>query len=125
LLKKRSIHLIAGWSFILLGIAGLVLPFLQGFLFLLVGLLFLAREYPWASRILNWFRKWLKKHFPKAGKAFHQAEEYVDTEMQRMATQKGYFWKRLWMIVGVLILLAGIGYLLSLLFHWLKYLIIG
>jgi uncharacterized membrane protein YbaN (DUF454 family) len=121
-LKKRSIHLIAGWSFIFLGIAGLILPILQGFLFLLVGLIFLAREYPWAARILNRFRKWTNKHFPKAGKAFQQAEEYTDKELHLIATQKGYVWKRLWLILLFFLLMGGIGYLLSILFNWLKHL---
>jgi hypothetical protein len=39
-LKRGAIH-IAGWGFILLGIIGLVLPILQGILFILVGLLLL------------------------------------------------------------------------------------
>ena len=41
---KRWGILVAGWAFILLGIAGLFLPVLQGILFLLIGLLILLRN---------------------------------------------------------------------------------
>ena len=43
---------VAGWAFILLGIAGLFLPILQGILFLLIGLTLLSAEYVWAHRLL-------------------------------------------------------------------------
>jgi uncharacterized protein len=58
---KRILILAAGWSFILLGIVGLVLPFLQGILFILVGLTILSSEYEWARR---WLTK-LRERFPK------------------------------------------------------------
>ncbi|MGE0406282.1 MAG: PGPGW domain-containing protein [Candidatus Korobacteraceae bacterium] len=44
---------VLGWLFVLLGIAGLVLPILQGILFLMIGLYLLSREYPWAQRMLE------------------------------------------------------------------------
>lgn len=50
---KRVAAIIAGWIFVGLGILGLFLPFLQGILFLLVGLIILAREYHWARRLLT------------------------------------------------------------------------
>ena len=58
---KRLAILIAGWAFILLGIAGLFLPVLQGILFLLIGLIILSSEYVWAHKILMR----LKARFPK------------------------------------------------------------
>ena len=39
---RRIAILILGWIFILLGIVGLFLPFLQGFLFLFIGVLLFA-----------------------------------------------------------------------------------
>ena len=71
-----------GWAFIALGVAGLFLPFLQGVLFLLVGLTILSTEYVWAHNLLQKLRKrfpsftarldmakmragaWLKRVFP-------------------------------------------------------------
>ncbi len=73
-----------GWMFILLGIAGLVLPVLQGILFLAIGVLLLAsvsyrvrrwlviarRRYPAFGRALDagrhrvraMGRRWVKRH---------------------------------------------------------------
>ena len=50
---KHIVMLVLGYGFLVLGVLGLFLPFLQGFLFLLVGLLILARHAPWAERLLE------------------------------------------------------------------------
>ena len=57
---KRIALIVAGWGFLLLGIAGLFLPILQGILFILVGLTILATEYHWARL---WIVK-LRQRFP-------------------------------------------------------------
>ena len=44
----------AGWSLMGLGVLGLVLPFLQGFLFLALGLFVLRHQYLWAHRGTGW-----------------------------------------------------------------------
>ncbi len=49
----RWLAQILGYGFLVLGVAGLVLPFLQGILFIVVGLLLLARSAPWARRLLE------------------------------------------------------------------------
>jgi uncharacterized protein len=59
---KRILLEITGWTFIVLGIAGLFLPVLQGILFLLVGLAILSTQYDWARR---WILK-LRQRFPEA-----------------------------------------------------------
>lgn len=59
--------------FIVLGIIGLVLPFLQGFLFIAIGLLLL-------SLYSASLRAWIDKQtipYPKIHKAVLQAEEWV------------------------------------------------
>ncbi len=43
-----------GWAFLLLGILGLVLPFLQGFLFLALGVFVLRDQHIWAARRWGW-----------------------------------------------------------------------
>jgi hypothetical protein len=45
-----------GYVFLMLGVFGMFLPVLQGFLFLLIGLIILARHAPWAERLLNRLR---------------------------------------------------------------------
>ncbi|HLX74293.1 MAG TPA: PGPGW domain-containing protein [Terriglobales bacterium] len=63
---KRIGVLLLGWGFVLLGIAGLFLPVLQGILFLLIGLVILSSEYVWAHKLLQK----LRQRFPAiAGKA--------------------------------------------------------
>ena len=54
---KLIVTHIVGWVFILVGIAGLVLPILQGILFILVGLFILSSVSPWASNLLHKVRK--------------------------------------------------------------------
>lgn len=49
---KRIAGIVAGWTFIVLGVAGLFLPFLQGILFLAIGFLILSTEYHWARRLV-------------------------------------------------------------------------
>jgi len=49
----RWLKLAAGYAFLVLGVAGLVLPFLQGILFLLIGLSILATEQAWAHRLVG------------------------------------------------------------------------
>jgi hypothetical protein len=44
----------AGWSLMGLGVIGMVLPFLQGFLFLALGLFVLRHQYLWAHRGMGW-----------------------------------------------------------------------
>lgn len=46
-----------GYSFLSLGVLGMFLPVLQGFLFLFVGLIILARHALWAERLLGYLRQ--------------------------------------------------------------------
>jgi uncharacterized protein len=78
---KRILILITGWSFIVLGIAGLFLPFLQGVLFLFVGLIILSSEYVWAHRLLTK----LKERFPKLGRAADHATEKAKAWLRRIS----------------------------------------
>jgi len=47
---------VLGYGFLVLGVLGMFLPILQGFLFLFVGLIILARHAPWAERLLSYLR---------------------------------------------------------------------
>ena len=81
-LKRVSIHVI-GWGFILLGILGLVLPILQGFLFILVGLFILSSVSPWAARLLDK----LRSRFPKTSKLFDDAKSKARTAQTRLTAR--------------------------------------
>jgi uncharacterized membrane protein YbaN (DUF454 family) len=54
---KRVVALVIGWALIALGVVGLFLPFLQGILFILLGLYVLSRESQTARRWLDRGRK--------------------------------------------------------------------
>ncbi len=62
-----------GYFFLVLGVLGLVLPILQGFLFLAIGLIILAKTAPWAERFLERFKE---KH-PDAGALIDKADAKV------------------------------------------------
>ena len=66
--SKRILVLTTGWSFIFLGIVGLVLPFLQGLLFILLGIIILSSQYAWARLLMAK----LRKRFPKIGRVADQ-----------------------------------------------------
>ena len=63
--------LVIGWGFVLLGIAGLFLPVLQGILFITIGLIILARVHPWARGILVR----LRRRFPAVNRGFQLARD--------------------------------------------------
>lgn len=71
---KRIAIEVVGWVFIVLGIAGLFLPVLQGILFLLIGLFMLSTQYEWAHRLLHKIRE----RFPKIAAQFDKAKEKAE-----------------------------------------------
>ena len=70
---KRILLIATGWVCIVLGIAGLFLPVLQGVLFLVIGLLILSREYAWARNLLARF----EQRFPKISHKAHRMARRV------------------------------------------------
>jgi uncharacterized protein len=71
-IKKISI-IVAGVFFILLGLVGLALPFLQGFLFLAIGLVLLSIS---STRIRGWIESHTRR-FPKVHAAVEKLERWV------------------------------------------------
>lgn len=70
----RRIYVIAaGWFFMLLAIAGWILPILPGWLFFAIGLLILSTEYAWAHHLVER----AKVRFPKFGQVLDKAREKV------------------------------------------------
>jgi uncharacterized membrane protein YbaN (DUF454 family) len=64
---KKIALLIIGWLFIGLGILGLFLPFLQGFLFIMIGLAILSSR----SETVKRFLRYLEERHP------HHHERFV------------------------------------------------
>ncbi len=70
---KRILIVTTGVIFIILGILGLALPFLQGFLFLAIGLILLSIS---STRV----RAWLESHtrrYPKIHAGVERLERWV------------------------------------------------
>jgi uncharacterized membrane protein YbaN (DUF454 family) len=53
---KKVLRYGAGLGLVLLGIVGLILPIMPGWVFLVPGLMILAEELPWLDRFL---KRWL------------------------------------------------------------------
>ena len=70
---KRILVMIAAGFFLLAGVAGLALPFLQGWLFLAIGAILLSIS----SRR---FRAWIESHtrkYPKTHEYFEKTEVWI------------------------------------------------
>ena len=70
---KRILVIVAGVIFVILGFVGLALPFLQGFLFLIIGLILLSIS---SAKV----RTWLESHtrrYPKVHTAVEKMEKWI------------------------------------------------
>ena len=84
---KKALALVVGWAFILLGIAGLFLPVLQGILFLLIGLIILSTEYVWAHHLLVKVRARFPRIADTADRAKEKAAHWLGRIYRREGTQ--------------------------------------
>lgn len=78
---RRWLVLLVGWTFIVLGVLGLVLPFLQGILFLLVGLWLLSHELESARRLRH---KVTRRIPPRWRPVLERAEAWSDRLFTRL-----------------------------------------
>src|SRR5262245_10558172 len=68
---KRWLRVGGGWCLLIVGVAGLFLPVIQGLLCIAGGLTLLSTEYRWAGVCLAWVKR--KIHLKKKGEsAQHQ-----------------------------------------------------
>lgn len=79
LCTKRILIFLAGWSFILFGIVGVILPVLHGTMFIVLGLVILSSEYAWARLLLSR----LRRRFPKVGRLADAAAAKAATWFKR------------------------------------------
>lgn len=70
---KRTILIIIGILFLLLGVVGLVLPFLQGILFLAIGLMILSLFSP---TLREWLEQRTRK-YPRLHHAVLSVEQFI------------------------------------------------
>lgn len=83
--RYRPLLLVLAWAFLLLGLAGLVLPVLQGVLFLLVSL-YLFGLVTVRGRLL---RIRLRRRFPKVAHGLDAAEAWVRRRLYRQPEGRG------------------------------------
>jgi uncharacterized membrane protein YbaN (DUF454 family) len=84
---KAILWQVLGYVFLVLGVLGMFLPVLQGFLFLAIGLIILSRHAPWAERLLNY----LREKSPMLDRTVARAEARTH-EWQHRARVKWYQW---------------------------------
>lgn len=77
---KRLIRLGLGWTFIVLGVLGLFLPFLQGVLFLAIGFALIAPDSPWAQDKLERVRR----RYPQLASTFDRAQARAEGLIARV-----------------------------------------
>jgi len=70
---KRALKISIGMFFLLLGAVGLVLPILQGVLFLFIGLAILSTE----SRRIRALMEWLRGKFPRLFHGYDHVREVL------------------------------------------------
>ncbi len=70
---KKTLMIMAGIILIILGLIGLALPFLQGFLFLAIGIVLLSLA---SSRIRGWTEMHTRR-FPKVHKFIEKTQGWV------------------------------------------------
>jgi uncharacterized protein len=79
-----------GYFFLVLGVLGMFLPILQGFLFLFIGLIILARYAPWAERLLDRFRR----QSPRFDAMITKAETKAHLWRIRAEARARFWWGR-------------------------------
>ncbi|MBB5693208.1 PGPGW domain-containing protein [Roseomonas sp. GCM10028921] len=67
-----------GWFFMVVGVLGCILPFLQGFIFLALGLFVLRDQYLWAAN--RW--AWVEGRWPNAVSRIERMEASLGGRMQ-------------------------------------------
>lgn len=83
---KHYVQLGLGWFFILLGIAGLFLPVLQGVLFLCIGLILLSRR----SRRVRWLIMRAGRRWPRFRQALTVARARMAEWRARLGLRRRY-----------------------------------
>jgi uncharacterized membrane protein YbaN (DUF454 family) len=51
---RKPIRVVWGIALVILGVIGLIMPIMPGWVFLIPGLIILADHFPWAHRLLEW-----------------------------------------------------------------------
>jgi uncharacterized membrane protein YbaN (DUF454 family) len=81
---KRVAKVAIGWFFVGLGIIGCFLPILQGFLFMTVGLIFLADDSPFLQKHI----KRLEDRYPNQMQKVHSFRDAMKRKVRYLLRRK-------------------------------------
>lgn len=77
-MKAVIVRQVLGLALLVVGIIGLFLPFLQGILMIVTGLLILSRDLPFLRQILNTLSRPFPRLAPLIAKAERDVAEFTD-----------------------------------------------
>lgn len=80
----RYLRIALGSILLVLGVAGLALPLLQGLLFIVLGILLLARDIPWFARLAEHFRA----RFPRISRTAERARGRLREKWTRVRPRR-------------------------------------
>ncbi len=63
--KSRIWRELVGWTSLVIGVLGIILPIIPGIPFLVIGLAALSTEYRWVRSLLVWAKGKMGRYWPK------------------------------------------------------------
>ena len=76
---RKTLVSVGGGLLVLVGIVGLLVPIMPGFIFLIPGLFLLSLEFVWADRALKRARKWVEAKRDTEADILDRTESDVET----------------------------------------------
>lgn len=70
---RTVIRHVAGWGMLVVGVVGLFLPILQGWLFIAIGAVLLAPDVPFFARLVGW----IERRFPALRSGLRRIRERI------------------------------------------------
>jgi uncharacterized membrane protein YbaN (DUF454 family) len=59
---RKTLRILSGLGLVIIGIIGLIMPIMPGWVFLIPGLVILAEYFPPVQRLLDWAKQTYEKH---------------------------------------------------------------
>lgn len=54
---QKTLRIIGGFALVVVGVIGIIMPVMPGWIFLIPGLVMLSDHFTWAKRTLKWARE--------------------------------------------------------------------
>ncbi|MBY0273031.1 MAG: hypothetical protein K2X02_06475 [Alphaproteobacteria bacterium] len=79
-LSLRLLRLILGYFFLLIGMIGIFIPLLQGWLFIILGLLLLKGHAKWVKTL----NLWVSKKYPKSRSIIRRLHKTINDWLSKL-----------------------------------------